>query len=107
MKPDLIISIKKILCRFLGHKKGETWWFQGDNSVCKRCLTTYKSGDTYYSLRTFRDAASVCGVREQIYRQGDPSKKYAKNHPIPLKKQVSLLNRLSKDWVIQDDEDIY
>ena len=55
----------KLLCRFLGHKKGQTWEHQGDNSVCKRCGVVYKSGTSYYRLRSFSDASRSCGMVAQ------------------------------------------
>lgn len=95
----------KLLCRFLGHKKGQTWEHQGDNSVCKRCGVVYKSGASYYRLRSFPDASRACGMNESIYRAVDIYTKYAKNHPIPLQKRVSPLDRLSKDWIIYDGKE--
>ena len=95
----------KLLCRFLGHKKGQTWEYQGDNSTCKRCGVVYKSGASYYRLRSFSDASRSCGMSESIYRAVDIYTKYAKNHPIPLQKRVPLLDRLSKDWIIYDSKE--
>jgi len=91
-----------LLCRFFGHKKGETWEYQGENSVCKRCGIVYKSGKSYYMHRSFSDASQSCGIGEAIYRAVDVYKKYAKNHTIPLQKRVPFLDRLSKDWIIHD-----
>lgn len=91
-----------LLCRFLGHKKGQTWEHQGENSVCKRCGGVYKSGASFYKHRSFRDASRACGNGESIYRAVDVYTKYAKNHTTPLKKRVPLLDRLSKDWIIYD-----
>lgn len=95
----------KWLCRFLGHKKGDTWDHQGENSVCKRCGVVYKSGSSFYKLRSFSDAVQSCGKGESIYRVIDGYTKYAKNHPIPLQKRVPLLDRMSKDWAIYDPKE--
>lgn len=95
----------KIFCRFLGHKKMDSWEYQGENSVCKRCGVVWKSGDSYYKHRSFSSASRVCGKNESIYRAVDVYKKYAKNHQIPLSKRVSILDRLSKDWIIYDGKE--
>ena len=104
MRENMIYFIK-LLCRFLGHKKGQAWGYQGENSVCKRCGVVYKSGASYYRLRSFSDASRYCGMSESIYREVDVYTKYAKNHPIPLQKRVPLLDRLSKDWIIYDPKE--
>lgn len=96
-----------LLCRFLGHKKGQTWEHQGENSVCKRCGVVYKSGASFYKHRSFLDASRACGSGESIYRAVDIYTKYAKNHTTPLKKRVPLLDRLSKDWIIYDGKERY
>ena len=94
-----------LLCRFLGHKKGTTWVYQGENSMCKRCGVVYKSGSSFYKHRSFSDAVQSCGMGESIYRAVDVNTKYAKNHPTPLQKRVPLLDRLSKDWIIYDPKE--
>ncbi len=95
----------KLLCRFLDHKKGDTWEHQGENSACKRCGVVYKSGSSFYKHRSFPDAARSCGTGESIYRAIDVYTKYAKNHPIPLQKRVPLLDRMSKDWIIYNPKE--
>ena len=90
-----------MICRFFGHAKGETWAHQGINSACRRCKVLYKSGG-FYKLRNFTNAYGTCKVSGYIYRLGKNSKKYAKNHDIPIKQRVPLFDRLSKDWVIND-----
>ena len=94
-----------LLCCFLGHKKGQTWEYQGENSVCKRCGVVYKSGSSYYKHRSFYGASRACGMNESIYRAVDVYTKYAKNHTIPLQKRVPLLDRLCKDWIIYDGKE--
>jgi hypothetical protein len=94
-----------LLCRFFGHKKGQTWEHQGENSVCTRCGVIYKSA-SYYKHRSFYDASRACGISESIYRAVDVYTKYAKNHTIPLHKRVPLLDRLSKDWIIYDGKEV-
>lgn len=94
-----------LLCSFLGHKKGQTWEYQGENSVCKRCGVVYKSGLSYYKQRSFYDASHACGMNESIYRSVDIYTKYAKNHTMPLQKRVPLLDRLCKDWIIWDGKE--
>lgn len=99
---NFIILMKKTICRFFGHKQGYLFWeHQSQNSVCIRCGTIYKSGG-FYKLRSFKSASKSCNVNESIYRF--KNKLYAKNHTIPLKKRIGLLDRLSKDWVINDTE---
>jgi len=102
MPYKLIELIQMTVCRFFGHRKGRTWEFDGKtHSICKRCRHIYVS-DNFYKERTFRDAVSVCKVSGSIYRASNTYKKYAKNHPVPLKKRVPLLDRISKDWIISE-----
>ena len=101
---DFITVIKMVICRFCGHRPGKTWEHQGSNTICRRCNVVYKSGGSYYALRSFNDAVRCCGISESIYRDGHMTK-YAKNHPIPLPQRVPLLDRLSRDWCIYNHKE--
>ena len=53
---------------------------------------------------TFENAASQCMVRGCIYRASDPSVQYAKNHDVPLKDRVPLVDQVATDWRESDPE---
>lgn len=60
----------------------------------------------FYRKRSFSDACRVCGIGESIYQPSNPTKRYAKNHPIPLGKRVPLLRQIFGSWKIYDPEDV-
>lgn len=53
----------------------------------------------------FADAVRTCHVSGSIYRVANPSKKYAKNHSIPLKQRVPEKEQLHDDWEEYDPEE--
>jgi hypothetical protein len=61
--------------------------------------------DDFYKARSFKDACRTCGIGESIYQPNNPTKKYAKNHPVSLSKRVPLLRQLFGIWKIYDPKD--
>lgn len=61
--------------------------------------------DDFYKKRNFADACRVCGIDESIYQPINPTKKYAKNHQIPLSRRVPLLRQIFGSWKIYDPKD--
>ena len=56
---------------------------------------------------TFAKACSSCHVRSAIYRSGNPSMKYAKNHHIPFTERVPAVDQAADDWFEWDPDDGY
>ena len=56
-------------------------------------------------LRSFKNAVSFCAVREAIYRDSNPAKRYYKNHTLTLEERVSVKDQQANDWRIYDPRD--
>ena len=56
-------------------------------------------------LRTFENAVEWCAVREAVYRDSQPEKRYYKNHTETLHQRVPLKDQLATDWKIYDPRD--
>jgi len=56
-------------------------------------------------LRTFENAIEWCAVREAIYRNSQPEKRYYKNHSVSLEKRVPLKDQKANDWRVHDPRD--
>lgn len=55
----------------------------------------------------FEEATKICHVSAYIYRIGNPTKKYGKNHTIPLKERVPIEEQKYDDWYEYDPEESY
>ena len=59
------------------------------------------------SQMDFKTAVRFCHVSAHIYRAGNPSKKYNKNHNIPLEERVPKSEQQHGDWCECDPEEDY
>ena len=53
----------------------------------------------------FKEAVATCHVRSAIYRTCEPTKKYWKNHTIPIKERVPVADQQENDWQEYDPRD--
>jgi len=102
MPYKLIELIQMAICRFFGHRKGKTWIFEGSTYfVCKRCNCIFAE-EGYWEEMPFKDAVSKCEVGSRIYRRHKAHKKYTKTPQATLEECIPFLDRLSKDWMVED-----
>jgi len=47
---------------------------------------------------SLKEAIDWCHVRSAVYRTSDPTKKYWKNHPIPLLDRIPKEDQDAMDW---------
>ena len=55
----------------------------------------------------FEEAVDTCHVSACIYRIGNPTEKYGKNHRIPLEERVPIEEQKYDDWYEYDPDEIY
>ena len=55
--------------------------------------------------RTYDNACSVCAVRDSIYREEYPNRKYPKNHPDSFDYRISDYDKTKTDWRIYDSNE--